>query len=360
MSRAVAETVLGWKTERHGVALATLVDARRSAPQPIGTKMAVDDSGRVSGAVSGGCVEALVVELAEQVLSLQQPSLQRFGIADEQAWDVGLPCGGEIDVWVEAYHAGTLQEKFFAHAIADQRAVLVTALEGPRPGAKLLVRTDAPAQGTLGSERLDSIARELAERALWTDSSESVTVPELEARLFVDVTAPRPRLLIVGAVDFAAQLAAAARMAGWRPYVIDPRSRFATPERFPEAEEVIAAWPQRAFARLAPLDPATAVAVLTHDPKLDDAALSAALDSEVGYIGAMGSRRAQRQRHARLLELGFTSEQLERVSAPIGLDLGAHSPAETALSIMAEIVALRNGRAGGRLTDTDGRIHSRD
>src|ERR671932_737905 len=171
-----------------------------------------------------------------------------------------------------------------------------------------------------------------------------------EVTLFVDVTAPAPRLVIFGAVDYAAALCRVARAAGWRPFVCDPRSRFATRQRFPEAEDVVAAWPEEAFERLGGIDRATYVAVLTHDPKLDDAALSVALRSDAAYVGAMGSRRAQAQRRERLLAAGLDEELLERVAAPIGLDLGAVTPEETALSIMAEVVAVRHGRDGGRLS----------
>jgi xanthine dehydrogenase accessory factor len=173
----------------------------------------------------------------------------------------------------------------------------------------------------------------------------------------VDVVAPAPRLVVFGAVDYAAALCRLARAAGWRPYVCDPRSQFATPERFPDAYEVIVAWPEDAFARLGGIDRATYIAVLTHDPKLDDAALSIALQSDAAYVGAMGSRRAQAQRRERLLAAGLDEELLERVAAPIGLDLGAVSPEETALSIMSEVVAVRNGREGGRLSHAAGRIH---
>jgi xanthine dehydrogenase accessory factor len=175
--------------------------------------------------------------------------------------------------------------------------------------------------------------------------------------VFIDVVGPPPKLIMVGAVDFAAQLAVVAQLAAWRPFVVDPRTRFATPERFPSAERVIAAWPQEAFEQLGAIDPTTAIAVLTNDPKLDDAALIAALATDAGYIGAMGSRRAQAKRRERLLVAGITDGQLERVAAPIGLDIGALSAAETAVSIMAEIVALRRGRNGGRLIDSRGRIH---
>ena len=169
--------------------------------------------------------------------------------------------------------------------------------------------------------------------------------------------APAPRLVIFGAVDYAASLARLARAAGWRPFVCDPRSQFATAARFPDADEVIAAWPEDAFGRLGGIDRATYIAVLTHDPKLDDAALTIALRSDAAYVGAMGSRRAQAQRRERLLAAGLEEELLERIAAPIGLDLGAVSPEETALSIMAEVVAVRNGRDGGRLSQSAGRIH---
>jgi xanthine dehydrogenase accessory factor len=351
------DTVDAWVAGGERVALATVVDTKKSAPQPPGTKMAVSTAGAVAGAVSGGCVEGAVVEAAERVLAGGPPRLLQYGIDDGEAWDVGLPCGGEISVWVEAYAPGGPQDRFAQLARAGARAVLVTALEGaPRPGAKLLVPAGGGArEGTLGDARLDAAVLPLAEAALWSERRERVEVDGVA--LFVDVAAPPPRLIAVGAVDFAAQLTAVAAVAEWRSFVIDPRSRFATPERFPAAERVIAAWPAEAFALLEPLDRATSICVLTHDPKLDDAALLAALASEAGYIGAMGSRRAQDKRRARLLQAGVTEEQLERVAAPIGLDLGALTAAETALSIMGEIVALRHGRGGGRLTDAAGRIH---
>ncbi len=354
----VAATIEEWAGRGRRVALATVVDTKRSAPQPIGTKMAVSQDGEVVGAVSGGCVEGAVVEVAEGILAGDAPQLLHYGIADEEAWDVGLPCGGEISVWVESYAAGDLQARFTGHAREGRRAAMVTALEGaPRNGAKLLVALDADPQGTLGSEQLDATALALAADALWSERSRLHEVAG--ALLFVDVVAPPPRLIVVGAVDFAQALSAVAALSGWRSFVVDPRARFATRERFPAAEDVIVAWPSEAFTRLAPLDRATAVAVLTHDPKLDDDALGAALASGAGYVGAMGSRRAQARRRERLLAAGVDARELDRVHAPIGLDLGALSSAETALSIMGEIVAVRHGRDGGRLGASDGAIHGR-
>ena len=247
------------------------------------------------------------------------------------------------------------QAEFARIAGQDGRAALVTVIAGPVTGHKLLVRDDGGTEGGLGSPELDAAAVEAAEELMWAERSEQREVADV--LLFVDVTAPAPRLVIFGAVDYADALSRLARAAGWRPFVCDPRSQFATTERFPEAERVIAAWPADVFEELGGIDRATYIAVLTHDPKLDDAALELALHSEAPYVGAMGSRRAQAQRRERLLAAGVEEELLERIAAPIGLDLGAISPEETALSIMAEVVAVRNGRDGGRLSQAAGRIH---
>jgi len=245
----------------------------------------------------------------------------------------------------------SLQSEFARIAREGGRAALVTVVEGDGVGAKLLVSADGRSEGSLGESGLDALAIPHAEELMWAERSER------RERLFIDVTAPPPRLVVFGAVDFAAELCRMASAAGWRAYVVDPRSRFATQERFPAAEEVIAAWPEEAFARLGGIDRATYIAVLTHDPKLDDAALTIALSSDAPYVGAMGSRRAQERRRERLLARGMREEQIERLAAPIGLDLGALSAEETALSIMSEVVAVRNGRDGGRLSRSGGRIH---
>jgi xanthine dehydrogenase accessory factor len=236
-----------------------------------------------------------------------------------------------------------------------ERAALVTIVAGGQVGLKLLVTADGGSSGSLGEERLDAAAVALAEELMWAERSERREVDGTS--LFIDVVAPPPRLIMFGAVDFAGALARMARAAGWRPYVVDPRGRFATKERFPEAEEIVVAWPDEAIARLGGIDRATYLAVLTHDPKLDDAALELAVRSEAAYIGAMGSRRAQEKRRERLLEKGLTEEELARIAAPIGLDLGGLTAEETALSIMSEVVAVRNGREGGRLSNASGRIH---
>ena len=224
----------------------------------------------------------------------------------------------------------------------------------PSLGRKLIVREDASRGGGLGEQGLDEASAQACEELMWAERSE---LRELGgAEIFIDAVAPPPRLIILGAVDYSAALCKLARAVGWRPYVCDPRRAFATQERFPEAEEVFAGWPDEAFAHHG-IDRATYVAILTHDPKLDDAALEIALRSEAAYVGAMGSRRAQERRRERLLERGMNDEEIGRMVAPIGLDLGAISPEETALSIMAEVVAVRNGRTGGPLSASSGRIH---
>ena len=247
------------------------------------------------------------------------------------------------------------QGQFAELARAGGRGALVTVMRGPNPGARMLVRPDGSTEGGLGDEALARAAAAHADELMWAERSEARD--EGDVLLFVDVVFPAPRLVIFGAIDFAAQLCTLARTSGWRPYVSDPRGFFARPERFPDAEEVIVGWPDKTFERLGGIDRAMSIAVLTHDPKLDDAALEIALRSPAAYVGAMGSHRAQAKRRERLLAKGITEEELERLAAPIGLDLGALTPEETALSIMGEIVAHRRGREGGRLSHIRGRIH---
>jgi xanthine dehydrogenase accessory factor len=341
--------VTRWADRGDRIAIAMVVGAVRSAPRPLGTKMAVNDRGEISGSVSGGCVEGAVVEIAERVISSGHPELAHFGIADSEAWGVGLPCGGEIDVWVQVLRAW---------AVRGRRPLRCACRRGHRArgtsggGAKLVITAAGGRFGSLGSAEADAEAASVASELLWTD------VSTRRGALFVDVLAPAPRLLLVGAVDIAGTLCTLAKAMGWRPYVIDPRARFATRDRFQDADDVLSLWPAEAFEQLGGIDPATSIIALTHDPKLDDAALIIALRSPVAFVGAMGSRRAQSKRRERLLDAGLGTEELDRLSAPVGLDLGASSPQETALSILAEVVAVRHGHQGGRLRTRDGRIHA--
>jgi len=309
--------------------------------------MAINDRGEVVGGVSGGCVDGAVVEIAERVICGSGPQLTTFGIADEEAWGVGLPCGGQIDVWVESYSAS----RFLQVERGGGRAVEVTVLEGADLGNKLLVEADGTPSGTLGSAARDVEALEEASQLLWGERSVR------RGTLFYDVAAPPPRLILVGAIDIAVALCELAHTTGWRTYVVDPRSRFATRSRFPHAAGVFATWPAEAFAILGEIDVATSIVVLSHDAKIDDAALALALRSAARFVGAMGSRTATAARRERLLAAGLGEHELDRLSAPVGLDLGAQSKEETALSILAEVIAARHERPGGRLADVAGRIH---
>jgi xanthine dehydrogenase accessory factor len=325
-----------WQARGERVAIATVVATRRSAPRPIGSKLAVSESGELAGSVSGGCVENEVYAAAREVLDGGEGRLLTYGITDDMAFSVGLPCGGEIDVWVDAPEEAELAP-VLAVVRADGEAVLFVDLED---GARRFARA--------GEDPLaDELLRAGHSRVL-----------DLEGRrVFADVYAPPPRLLVFGAVDTAEALCAAAKALGWRTIVADARGKFATAERLPSADEIVVEWPEQALAHVRP-DHATAVVVLTHDDKFDLPALKGVLETEAFYVGALGSRRNQARRRGRLLEAGVPEESLERISGPCGLDLGAATPAETAVSILAEILAVRAGRAGGRLTAAAGRIHA--
>jgi xanthine dehydrogenase accessory factor len=343
----VMDTVDGWVDDGSRVALATVVDTKKSAPQPPGTKMAINDAGKLMGAVSGGCVEGQVVQVAGDP-GRRRPAAAALQDRRRGRLDVGLPVRRrDLDHgWRTTRHG--LQGRF-AELARQGGGGARTVLEGPEGVGE--------APGDRDEARSARLQRARAARRWRIEAM--VRAASCTARRqdpFVDAVARRPPDHL-RAVDFAAQLAAAARMAGWRSFVVDPRKRFATADRFPEAERVIAEWPDKALDQLGGIDRATSIAVLTHDPKLDDAVLRIALRSEAQYIGAMGSRRAQEKRRERLLAQGLTDQELGRLAAPIGLDIGALTAAETAISIMGEITAVRRGREGGRLMAVKGRIH---
>jgi xanthine dehydrogenase accessory factor len=313
-----------WRETGRRVALATVVATRRSAPRPIGSKLAVSDHGELAGSVSGGCVESDVVLTAQEVLGGGEPRLVTYGITDDMAFGVGLPCGGEIDVFVEE-----LTE-------AERPDVTLTVVAGDGVG-----------------ERVQDPELELEARRRGRSH-----VLELEDRtVFADVAAPPIRLFVYGAVDTAEALCRAAKLLGWRTVVADARATFATPERIPSADELLVLWPEEALAAVVP-DLGTAVIVLTHDDKFDLPLIRAALASDAFYIGWIGSRRNQERRRGLLREEGVADDELDRISGPAGLDIGADTPAETAVSMLAEILAARAGRAGGRLKDVETRIHA--
>ena len=341
--REITAEIERWLTRGERIALATVVATRRSAPRAVGAKLAVSPTGALAGSVSGGCVENDVTAHALEVLAGAPPRLLSYGIADDFALEVGLPCGGEIDVFVEAGRPETL-ERLIRAARSGERAVRLVVVDGESLGAELLLLE--------GGERIGDAA-ELADVA--PDRSGLI---ELGARtVFADVYAPPPQILVFGAVDLSEELCRAARALGWRTVVADPRARLATRERVPSADEVLAVWPEEALARVAP-DRETAVVVLTHEERFDVPIIQGALETDALYIGALGSRRTQEARRERLREAGVDEEALERIFGPCGLDIGAATPAETALSILAEIVAARSGRSGGPLKETRGRIHA--
>jgi xanthine dehydrogenase accessory factor len=335
-----------WRKEQKRVALATVVRIYGSAPLPLGAKMAISSAGEMAGSVSGGCVESAVAQEALACLVANQPKLLTYGIADELAQSVGLACGGTIEVFVAPLATNALPYQHFERAVrAGRLAALATVLNGATMGASLFVLPEGATAGTFGDGRLDDAVLARSPDFFTTLQSERLAVETIagSADLFIDVQPPQPRLWIVGAVHIAAALVTYARPLGFRTIVIDPRAAFATPERFVHADELIARWPQEVLTA-ANLDAAACVVVLTHDAKIDNPALVAALHSPARYIGALGARKTHATRIAALNALGLDAAQLARIHAPIGLAIGARRPEEIALAIMAEIVAVVNGQ----------------
>lgn len=369
--RDVLAKLAEWWAKGEPVALATVVGTFSSAPRQPGAAMLVGADGEVVGSVSGGCVEGAVYELGRQVLADGHPVLARYGVSDDDAFAVGLTCGGIIDIFVERITPETYpQLGAVTEAVADEAPVAVaTVTAGPadRLGTRLIVWSDRVA-GSTGSARLDDAIRDDVRGLLDAGRNATLTYGVDGQRrgeglsVFVESFAPPPRMIVFGAIDFAAAVARMGTFLGFRVTVCDARPVFATASRFPGANEVVVEWPHRylaAEAEAGRIDGRTALCVLTHDPKFDVPLLEVALRlPAVGYIGAMGSRRTHDDRVARLRERGLTEAEIARVSSPIGLDLGARTPEETAVSIAAEMIAQHWGGGGTRLTDRDGPIHA--
>jgi xanthine dehydrogenase accessory factor len=334
--------------------------------------MLVGPRGQAVGSVSGGCVESAVYELARSVVAEGTPTLARYGVSDDDAFAVGLTCGGILDVFVEEVSRETFPElgeiaEDMHHGRPVAVATIVDHPDAARVGRRLVIRPGQPVSGSLGAARLDDVVRDDALGQLSLGQNATLTYgPDGERRgeglkVFVWAFAPPPRMIVFGAIDFASAVATIGSFLGYRVTVCDARPVFATRSRFPSADEVEVAWPHkylRAQADAGAIDGRTVVCVLTHDPKFDVPLLEFALRlPEVGYVGAMGSRRTHHDRMARLRAAGFTEPELARLSSPVGLDLGARTPEETAVSIAAEIIALRWGHSGERLSATHGRIH---
>lgn len=369
--RDVVDQLEGWWKNGQTAALATVVGTYSSAPRQPGASMLVGPGGEAVGSVSGGCVEGAVYELGQQVLADDRPVLQRYGVSDDDAFAVGLTCGGIIDIFVEKIDQATYEQLgSVTDAIRSGSPVAVaTVVAGPaeRLGKRLVIWPDRVDGGT-GSGRLDDAVRDDA-RGLLDAGRNAMLHYGVDGQrrgegldVFVESFAPPPRMIVFGAIDFAAAVAKIGSFLGFRVTVCDARPVFATATRFPGANEVIVEWPHRylaAEAEAGRIDRRTALCVLTHDPKFDVPLLEVALRlPQVGYIGAMGSRRTHDDRIERLREVGVTEAEIARMSSPIGLDLGARTPEETAVSIAAEMIALHWGGEGSRLAEREGPIHT--
>ena len=389
--REVLSELMRWWDAGESVGVGTVVATFRSAPRPPGASMLVGPAGEAVGSVSGGCVEGAVYDLGRSVVAEGVPMLHRYGVSDDDAFAVGLTCGGILDVFVEKVDQETFPElgDVAADIDAGRPVAVATVVNHPDPGRigrRVIVRpgdagdaggakdqgTPGPpgppvVQGSLGTDRADAAVVDDVRGLLAAGHHQTLTYgPDGERRgegmrVFVWAFAPPPRMLVFGAIDFAAAVARIGGFLGYHVTVCDARPVFATSSRFPAADEVVVQWPHRylqAEADAGRVDRRTALCVLTHDPKFDVPLLEVALRlPEVGYVGAMGSRRTHEDRMKRLVEAGLTDAELSRLSSPIGLDLGARTPEETAVSIAAEIVALQWGGHGRRLSALDERIH---
>ncbi|MCC7362003.1 MAG: XdhC family protein [Anaerolineales bacterium] len=337
--RDVTGAIDQWRAAGQPVAVATVVQTWGSSPRQAGAKMALTPGGDLAGSVSGGCVEGAVFEAGVAALKQNQGRLLHFGVADETAWEVGLACGGSIDVFVQPLAAGAYEA---VKAALDRQAefAVLTVVAGPQLGGQLVLDATGTRWSNLDAASAASAA-DLAQAAL--TAGQSQRQPWEGGEAFIEVVVPPPTLVAVGGVHITIALVALAKTLGYRTIVVDPRAAFGNDFRFPpgSVDRLIQEWPDEALAMIA-LTPGTAVAMLTHDPKLDDPALKIALPSAAFYVGALGSQTTQAKRRQRLLNDGLTEAQLDRLHGPIGLPLHAATPEEIALSVMAEIVKVKN------------------
>jgi xanthine dehydrogenase accessory factor len=360
-------TLRRWQGDGARFGLATVTQTSKSAPRQAGATLGLHPDGDVLGSVSGGCVEGAVVEVATEVLDSGVPQRVSYGISDDEAFAVGLTCGGTIEVFVRPVTRDVLDLDELAARIEREEPVAVaTVIEHPSDadalGRSLLLGAE-DVHGSTGNADLDHAIVQSARgmlalgttglRHFGADGERRMD----EVTVLVESFAPRPRMLVFGAIDFAGAVASMGRFLGYHVTVCDARARFATPARFPDADEVVVEWPHR-YLGATEVDARTVLCVLTHDPKFDVPVLQVALETDAAYIGVMGSRRTHDDRLARLREVGVGEEQLARLRSPIGLDLGARTPQETAVSIAAELVMLRYGGSGVPLRETEGPIHT--
>ncbi|HTR69593.1 MAG TPA: XdhC/CoxI family protein [Mycobacteriales bacterium] len=362
--RDLLDSMDAWRRDGRRIALARVVEVAGSGPRDPGAAMAVNDLGEVIGSVSGGCVEGAVVEAAQEVIETGTRGLRSFGYSDSDAFAVGLTCGGTIGIYLEPLDEATYDE--LADEIRAVRpAALATVVGGVGLGRSVVVCPNRAVRGSLGNPDLDRV---VTRDALGELASASTRIRRYgscgeglreDVAVFIESFAPPPRMVIFGAIDFTAALVKVAKLLGYRVTVCDARSVFATAARFPLADEVIVDWPHRLLESIGTtLTSRDAICVLTHDLKFDVPAIVAALGTEAGYIGAMGSRRTHRERIEHLREAGVGDAGLARLHSPIGLALGGRTPEETAVAVCAEIIATRNGLSDVRpLSATEGPIH---
>ena len=315
--------------------VATVVSTWGSAPRSVGSSMAITSAGGILGSVSGGCVEGAVVEIAKKVLTSNKPELIEFGVADEDAWEVGLACGGTISVFLQILDKDLFRLR---KSMEEFKYAVLTVVEGPSLllGRSILVLENGEIKGEMDSTFNSNIIK-LASNLL--DSGSSILSEKQDGiRFFVEVNSIKPILVLIGGVHIAVSLSKIAKIMGYHIIVVDPRRAFGNEQRFPNVDRIIHEWPDVALEEIG-LNASTAVAVLTHDPKIDDLALLTALSSEAFYVGALGSKKTNELRNKRLLKSGLSTKYLDRLSAPIGLDIGGKSPEEIALAVMAEIVS---------------------
>ncbi len=340
--RDIFASVERWSLEHEMIATATVIQTWGSAPRQAGSKMAVSASQQVCGSVSGGCVETAVIDTAFHIIKTGKPELLHFGVTHDEAWEIGLACGGSLEVFVSRFDPAHL-DHMRAAIDAEGVTVIATVIQGSADllGRSMIFAHDGSITGTLGSELDTRVIAAAREAAINAQPNRITVSDEPLIEVFFDVIAPTFELVIVGGVHVAVALAELAKVLNYRVTLIDPRGAFASEERFPNIDRLIHAFPTQGLSEIA-LSPRTAVVVLSHDPKLDDPALQIALPSTAFFVGAIGSKSTQSQRRERLLAGGMSEADLNKLHGPVGLDLGGRTPPETALAIMAEIVAARN------------------
>jgi xanthine dehydrogenase accessory factor len=362
--KSLSRQAFDWLSDGHRVAAATLIDTDGSAPLDPGATMLVTNSGRIEGSVTGGCVEGALFEEAQEVLGGAVPRLRTYGISDSSAADVGLMCGGTVHIFVHEIRPSFREP---LGAVADSisggsEAAIATLLDGPRAGHQIAVaggrrhgsfELGEPFDRAVERDALGCLAHGTSTLRRYGSGGE---IMGDEIGVFIQAFSTAPVLLIFGAIDFAAAIARVAKTVGYKVTICDARRPFAEAERFQVADEVVVDWPDRYLAGRQ-FGPRDVILVFTHDPKFDEPALLSALATDAGYIGALGSRQTQADRVERLSGAGISDGQLARISAPCGLDIGARTPEETAVSILAEVIASASGQAGGPLSEKDGKIH---